>query len=97
MQIRVIARQPSAHELLMKKPGKNHRPCRPGPKRPVMPGYPQNRQKDIKAVNKTSDFGKIRILGHSMRGPEGDYGFTSIRKISETIEKTAGKKTPRPD
>jgi HPt (histidine-containing phosphotransfer) domain-containing protein len=63
----------------------------------LIPGYLKNRQKDIKTINKalkTSDFDKIRTLGHSMRGSGGSYGFMPISKIGETIEKAARIKNP---
>ncbi len=65
--------------------------------RDLIPGYLQNRQKDIKAINealKTSDFGKIRVLGHSMGGTGGGYGFMPISKIGETSEEAARIKNP---
>lgn len=58
----------------------------------LIPGYLQNRQKDIKTINKaleTSSFDKIRTLGHSMRGSGGGYGFMPISKIGEAIEEAA--------
>lgn len=63
----------------------------------LIPRYLKNRQKDIKTINKalkTSDFDKIRTLGHSMRGSGGGYGFMPISKIGETIEKAARIKNP---
>jgi hypothetical protein len=42
--------------------------------RELIPGYQQNRRKDIIAINaelKDADFVKIRTLGHSMKGSGG--------------------------
>lgn len=63
----------------------------------LIPGYLQNRQKDIKTINrslKTSDFETIHTLGHSMRGSGGGYGFMQISKIGEAIEEAARRKNP---
>ncbi len=58
----------------------------------LIPGYLQNRHKDINSINealKNSNFDKIRSLGHSMRGSGGGYGFMPISKIGEAIEEAA--------
>ncbi|MBC8287120.1 MAG: Hpt domain-containing protein [Nitrospinae bacterium] len=58
----------------------------------LIPGYLQNRHKDIKIITeslKTADFNKIRMLGHSMRGSGGGYGFMPISKVGAAIEEGA--------
>ncbi|MZH42166.1 MAG: Hpt domain-containing protein [Nitrospinae bacterium] len=58
----------------------------------LIPGYLQNRRNDVKTINeaiKTSNFDKIRTLGHSMRGSGGGYGFMPISKFGEAIEEAA--------
>jgi HPt (histidine-containing phosphotransfer) domain-containing protein len=60
--------------------------------RDLIPGYLENRQRDIATIKKAliaSDFDKIRVLGHSMRGSGGGYGFMPISKIGEAFEKAA--------
>jgi len=60
--------------------------------RDLIPGYLENRQKDIKTITnsiKTADFDKIRMLAHSMRGSGGGYGFMPISKIGEALEEAA--------
>ena len=81
----------------MKKPAKKFIAHIDPDLRDLIPGYLQNRQKDIKAINKalkTSDFSKIRVLGHSMKGSGGGYGFMPISKIGQTIEEAARIKNP---
>lgn len=58
----------------------------------LIPGYIENRQKDIKSIRAslaTGDFDSIRILGHSMKGSGGGYGFDEITTIGASIEKAA--------
>ena len=65
--------------------------------RDLIPGYLENRQKDINTIIKaleTSDFDKIRVLGHSMRGSGGGYGFMAVSKIGEGFEIAAKQKNP---
>ena len=65
--------------------------------RELIPGYLQNRRKDIKSINtalKDSDLKKIRTLGHSMKGSGGGYGFMPISKIGAAIELAAKEKAP---
>jgi HPt (histidine-containing phosphotransfer) domain-containing protein len=65
--------------------------------RDLIPGYLKNRHKDIAAIKKaliTADFDKIRVLGHSMRGSGGGYGFMSISKIGEAFEEAAKENNP---
>ena len=65
--------------------------------RELIPGYLQNRRKDIEAINaalKDSDLKKIRTLGHSMKGSGGGYGFMPISVIGAAIELAAKEKDP---
>ncbi len=65
--------------------------------RDLIPGYLKNRKKDITTIKKAlkaTDFAKIRVLGHSMRGSGGGYGFMPISKIGEAIERAAKNKDP---
>ena len=54
--------------------------------------YLKKQQKDIKTITQsieTTDFDKIRMLAHSMRGSGGGYGFMPISKIGEALEEAA--------
>jgi|TARA_Y100001001_G_C7727117_1_gene209296 HPt (histidine-containing phosphotransfer) domain-containing protein len=65
--------------------------------RDLIPGYLKNRQKDITTIKKAlkaADFAKIRVLGHSMKGSGGGYGFMQVSKIGATIEMAAKNKDP---
>lgn len=58
----------------------------------LIPGYIENRQKDIKSIRaalEAGNFESIRILGHSMKGSGGGYGFDEITKIGASLEKAA--------
>ena len=65
--------------------------------RDLIPGYLKNRQKDITTIKnalKAADFGKIRVLGHSMKGSGGGYGFMQVSKIGAAVEIAAKNKDP---
>ena len=58
----------------------------------LIPGYLANRQKDIVAISgaiEKRDLETIRILGHSMKGSGGGYGFDAITDIGSALEKAA--------
>ena len=58
----------------------------------LIPGYLANRQKDIVAIYdaiEKRDLETIRILGHSMKGSGGGYGFDAITDIGAALEKAA--------
>ncbi|TDJ67754.1 MAG: Hpt domain-containing protein [Proteobacteria bacterium] len=55
----------------------------------LIPGFLHNRAKDVRAINDlldTQDFDAIRLLGHSMKGAGGGYGFDLITEIGDRIE-----------
>jgi hypothetical protein len=58
----------------------------------LIPGFLANRHKDVMllldAVNQ-GDFETARILGHSMKGSGGGYGFDGITDIGAEIETAA--------
>ena len=58
----------------------------------LIPGFLANRHKDVvlllDAVNQ-GDFETARILGHSMKGSGGGYGFDGITDIGAEIETAA--------
>jgi hypothetical protein len=58
----------------------------------LIPGFLENRRKDVTllldAVHR-GDFETARILGHSMKGSGGGYGFDGITDIGGDIEVAA--------
>ncbi|SRR6056297_1207302 len=59
----------------------------------LIPGYLENREEDtvkIKKLISEKDFDKIRVIGHSMKGSGGGYGFDYITEIGREIETAAG-------
>ena len=60
--------------------------------KPIIPQFMENRKKDIKEIEsylKKNNYKEIEIIGHSMKGSGGGYGFEEITKIGEKIEKAA--------
>jgi HPt (histidine-containing phosphotransfer) domain-containing protein len=58
----------------------------------LIPGYMDNRRADIKNIKAalgSADFETIRILGHSMKGSGGGYGFDPITDIGASLEEAA--------
>ncbi len=58
----------------------------------LIPGYMDNRRSDIKNIEAAllgNDLETIRIIGHSMRGSGGGYGFDPITDIGAAIEQAA--------
>jgi HPt (histidine-containing phosphotransfer) domain-containing protein len=58
----------------------------------LIPGYLANRKKDIAAISdalEKKDMDAVRILGHSMKGSGGGYGFETITEIGMLMEKAA--------
>jgi HPt (histidine-containing phosphotransfer) domain-containing protein len=61
----------------------------------LIPGYIENRYKDVKSIInylENNDYEAIRILGHSMKGSGGGYGFDKITEIGKLIEQAAKDK-----
>ncbi len=59
----------------------------------LIPGFLENRQEDIKEIEAAVDRGdyeKIKLLGHSMKGSGGGYGFEEITRLGAIIEESAG-------
>ncbi len=58
----------------------------------LIPGFLENRQEDVKSIYdalEKEDYETIRILGHSMKGAGGGYGFEEITDIGRSIEESA--------
>ena len=63
----------------------------------LIPGFLENRQEDVKSIYdalEKEDYETIRILGHSMKGAGGGYGFDEITDIGRSIEESAEGKNP---
>lgn len=55
----------------------------------LIPGFLDNRRADVGAIRRAladGDFEKVRILGHSMKGAGGGYGFDGISEIGAALE-----------
>lgn len=58
----------------------------------LIPGYLQNRRKDAEAILQaleSQDFETIRVLGHTMKGTGGGYGFDAITEMGRVLEEAA--------
>src|SRR5438093_1898329 len=56
------------------------------------PGFLQNRRNDIAAMLdavQRGDFESVQVLGHSMKGDGGGYGFDAITEIGAALEQAA--------
>lgn len=61
----------------------------------LIPGFLENRHEDVKSIYdalEKEDYETIRILGHSMKGAGGGYGFDEITDIGRSIEESAEDK-----
>lgn len=61
----------------------------------LIPGFLANRREDVQSITESlekSDLENIRILGHSMKGSGGGYGFDRITEIGKSIEDAANEK-----
>jgi HPt (histidine-containing phosphotransfer) domain-containing protein len=61
----------------------------------LIPGFLENRYKDIKTMGEAviqGDFETIQLLGHSMKGAGGSYGFDAITDIGKSLEQAAKDK-----
>ncbi|OSM05129.1 Hpt domain-containing protein [Magnetofaba australis] len=58
----------------------------------IVPGYIENRHKDIEALRKAVEEGDTEtanVLGHRMKGSGAGYGFDEITEIGRHIETSA--------
>ena len=63
----------------------------------LIPGFLDNRRKDIAVMQealKHDDFETVRLLGHSMKGAGGGYGFDGITDIGAALEEAAKDNNP---
>ncbi|MBI2798760.1 MAG: Hpt domain-containing protein [Gammaproteobacteria bacterium] len=58
----------------------------------LIPGFLANRRRDVdslKSLVANEDYAAVRVIGHSMKGAGGGYGFDVITEIGDTIESAA--------
>ncbi len=58
----------------------------------LIPGFLSNRQRDIERVLAAlaqDDFEAIRVIGHSMKGAGGGYGFDKLTELGAELEQAA--------
>lgn len=58
----------------------------------LVPGFLERRQQDIETLSNalaSGDYNTIRILGHSMKGSGGGFGFDAITDIGRSLETAA--------
>lgn len=58
----------------------------------LIPGFLENRRKDIASMREAlgrGDYQTIQILGHSMKGSGGGYGFSRISEIGHSLDQAA--------
>ena len=58
----------------------------------LVPGYLENRRKDIQSIKESigrDNFASIIMIGHSMRGSGGGYGFDYVSEVGKLIEEAA--------
>ena len=61
----------------------------------LIPGFLKNRRRDVETLKEAfqnSDYESIGILGHSMKGMGGGYGFDAITDIGMSLEQAAKEK-----
>jgi len=61
----------------------------------LIPGFLNNRRQDVfklEAALADGDYDTIRIIGHSMKGAGGGYGFDTITDIGQALEAAAIEK-----
>ena len=58
----------------------------------LIPNFMQRRHNDIVKMREAlgaGDFEAIRVIGHSMKGTGGGYGFDGISEIGQVVEQAA--------
>ena len=58
----------------------------------LIPGFLNNRRNDVEQIRaslRTGDYATIRLLGHSMKGAGGGYGFDPITEYGGEMEQAA--------
>lgn len=55
----------------------------------LVPGFLDNRWNDVDTIDEalaSNDYETVRVLGHSMKGSGGGYGFGAITDIGKSLE-----------
>ncbi len=58
----------------------------------LIPGFLENRREDVLAITEAivhGDIARVRIIGHSMKGTGGGYGFDAITEFGAILEQEA--------
>jgi HPt (histidine-containing phosphotransfer) domain-containing protein len=58
----------------------------------LIPGFLENRRRDaarLDALLADRAYGDIRLIGHSMKGAGGGYGFDAVTEIGAELEQAA--------
>lgn len=58
----------------------------------LIPKFLENREEDIKNLErllKEAEYDQMRIIGHSLKGSGGGYGFDYLTELGSQIEKNA--------
>ena len=58
----------------------------------LVSGFLDNRRRDVaklEALLASGNFADIRLIGHSMKGSGGGYGFDQITEIGDVLERAA--------
>ncbi len=64
----------------------------------IMPGYLENRRKDLAAMPlllKEGNFDALRVMGHKMSGSGGGYGLYFLTELGAKLEAAAPKADKR--
>jgi HPt (histidine-containing phosphotransfer) domain-containing protein len=63
----------------------------------LIPEYLEERQDDIKKIQSAmnaEDYETVRIMGHTLKGSGGGYGFEQITEIGFHLEEAAKQENP---
>jgi HPt (histidine-containing phosphotransfer) domain-containing protein len=63
----------------------------------LVPDYLRNRRNDLESILKAlagNDYETIRVLGHTMKGTGGGYGFDAITDHGRSLEQAAKDRDP---
>ncbi len=61
----------------------------------LIPEFLENRRADVDAIGSAAgaeDYETVRVLGHSMKGSGGGYGFDELTEIGAGLEQAAKAK-----
>ena len=66
--------------------------------KPIIPQFLENRKNDIHKISnylEENNYEEIEVIGHSMKGSGGGYGFEEITEIGKEIENAAKAKNSK--